>query len=309
MRFVDPKNDAAFRKIFGSENHKIVLVSFLNSVLGLDGHRAIEDITFLNPIQAPLLPELKETTLDIKARDRRGVTFIVEMQLERRPGIEKRVVYYTAKAYVSQILSGEDYPKLNQVIFVGILDFNIFEGSSYLTRHLILNRETQRNDLKDLEFNFIELPKFNKTESELANLVEKWVYFLKNAPDLAVVPDHTDEVGLREAYDLAERFNWTQRELEAYDYRAMMRQDVRGSIQLALEQGRSQGLDQGIERGRMQEAADKTILILETRFGALPADIELAVRGLNTKEALDASARHAVTAPSLEQFRAAIARV
>lgn len=71
--------------------------------------------------------------------------------------LEKRFTYYIAKAYVSQIERGEDYPKLNQVIFIGVLDFTLFEEEDYLTRHLILNTSTHEQELQDLEFNFIEL--------------------------------------------------------------------------------------------------------------------------------------------------------
>ncbi|MBF0343450.1 MAG: PD-(D/E)XK nuclease family transposase [Nitrospirae bacterium] len=80
---------------------------------------------------------------------------IVEIQIQKKFGFEKRVLYYTSKAYVAQLEKGDYYPKLNQVIYVGIVDFGIFEGNDYLTRHLILNAATLKQELKDLEFNFI----------------------------------------------------------------------------------------------------------------------------------------------------------
>ena len=79
MRFVNPKNDVAFKKIFGDENHKEILISFLNAVLNLQDLHEIADLTILNPYQAPKLAALKYTLLDVRAIDKRGVTFIVEM--------------------------------------------------------------------------------------------------------------------------------------------------------------------------------------------------------------------------------------
>jgi predicted transposase/invertase (TIGR01784 family) len=139
MRFLDVKTDIAFKKVFGSEQHKDILIGFLNAVLDLHGDKRIASVTLKNPWQPPDLAILKETILDIKAVDNRGVSFIVEMQVERKYAFQKRAQYYTAKAYTSQIDKGEDYPKLGQVIFIGILDFSCFEGDGCLTRHLILN--------------------------------------------------------------------------------------------------------------------------------------------------------------------------
>lgn len=219
MQFVDVKTDIAFKKIFGSEQHKDILIGFLNAVLELEGDRRIKSVTLKNPWQPPDIPILKETILDIRAVDNRGISFIVEMQVKDTNFFDKRAMYYTAKAYTGQIKKGENYPKLNQVIFIGILDFNSFEGDNYLTRHLILNCETMKQDLRDLEFNFIELKKFNKQEEELESIIEKWIYFIKNAENLTMIPKSAAEIPeLNEAYTLAAMNAWTEEELEIYEY-------------------------------------------------------------------------------------------
>ena len=158
MKFVNPKNDVAFKKIFGSQDKTNILISFLNAVLGLSGDKEIQTVELLNPYQTPKLASLKSTILDIKATDKREITYIIEMQIAHVIGIKKRFTYYTAKAYASQIERGEEYPKLNQVIFIGILDFTLFEHNShYLSRHQILDRKTQRQEFKDIELTFIDL--------------------------------------------------------------------------------------------------------------------------------------------------------
>ena len=162
MKFVNPKNDVAFRKIFGSADKTNILIGFLNAVLNLKEEKIIQSVQILNPYQTPKLEKLKTTILDVRATDKRGITFIVEMQIAYTTGIRKRFTYYTAKGYASQIERGEDYPKLNQVIFIGLLDFKLFTGKKatkhYLSRHHILDTATHQQEFKDLEMNFIELP-------------------------------------------------------------------------------------------------------------------------------------------------------
>jgi predicted transposase/invertase (TIGR01784 family) len=242
MQFADVKTDIAFRKIFGNEQHKEILIGFLNAAPDLQGDRRIRKITLKNPWQAPDLPLLKETILDIKAVDHRGVTFIVEMQIKDNPGFDKRALYYTAKAYTAQIHKGEDTPKLNQVIFIGILDFNSFDGEQYLTRHLILNKETLQQELRDFEFNFIELRKFNKQEAELDSLVEKWVYFIKNAGNLKMIPRSAEVIPeLKEAYAQACMNTWSQEELDVYEYWQIRDAADRYGLEEKYDKGKADG--------------------------------------------------------------------
>ncbi|MBV6343721.1 PD-(D/E)XK nuclease family transposase, partial [Candidatus Magnetobacterium casense] len=86
MQFVDVRSDIAFKKIFGNEGKKGILISFLNAVLDLAGEREIDDLLILNPYQTPNIKILKETILDIRAVDKRGITFIIEIQIQRRRG-------------------------------------------------------------------------------------------------------------------------------------------------------------------------------------------------------------------------------
>lgn len=177
MNFADPKSDIAFKKVFGNENKKEILICFLNAVLDLHDDRLIAEIEILNPYQAPKISLLKETNLDVRAKTRAGVTFIVEMQVEKQDFFAKRALYYASKAYVAQIEKADQYPKLNQVIFVGILDFSLFSTEEYLSTHLLLDKKSYEQAIKDLELNFIELPKFTKDEHELSTIIENGCIF------------------------------------------------------------------------------------------------------------------------------------
>ncbi len=234
MKFVDVKNDVAFRKIFGNENRKEVLISFLNAILLLQNNNKIVNVDILTPYQLPALKGGKVTIVDVKAKDQNDKTYIVEMQVAEVDGFDKRVLYYASKSYSAQIERGDEYEKLNPTYFIGILDFEVTQNPSYINRHKIIDIDTGENYIKDIEFNFIELPKFNKIESELNSVVDQWIYFIKNAENLNIIPENLNDKGLKFAYEDADKHNWTKAELEAYDYVLMREQDDRSRMKLAL---------------------------------------------------------------------------
>jgi predicted transposase/invertase (TIGR01784 family) len=225
MKFADIKNDIAFRKIFGNENKTEILISFLNAVLKLEGTKQITWVEILNPYQLARIVGSKSTILDVRAKDKAGNSYIVEMQVTDKKGLDKRITFYSARGYASQLNASENYYKLKPVIFIGILNFEYMQSPNYLSRHLILDADTHEHQLKDLEFSFIELPKFKKTEGELQTLVEKWVFFIKNAENLNVIPASVNDEGLKSAYQEADRHTWTKEELEEYEYVRMRETD------------------------------------------------------------------------------------
>jgi predicted transposase/invertase (TIGR01784 family) len=267
MKFVNPKNDIAFKRIFGDEHHTDILISFLNAVLGLEGERQIQTIELLNPYQAPQIDMFKETILDIRATDQRGITFIVEMQVENLVGLIQRFVFYATKAYSLQIERGDHYPQLNQVILVGILDFTKFEGNSCITHHRILNIETLKQEIKDLEFTFIELPKFTKTEAEIETVLDKWLYFIKYAYQLDAIPPNVNESPLQAAYERANSFAWSRQELELYDYWSVRAQDDRGRIEYARQEERY-----NIARTMLANGMEPSVVIHCTGLSAAELD-------------------------------------
>jgi len=225
MKFVDIKNDIAFRKIFGNENKKEILISFLNAVLGFTGKNKIVTVTILNPFQLPDLIKYKTTVIDIKATDQNDHYYIIEMQVADKENFPKRIQLYTSKAYTLQIVKGDGYHLLKPTIFIGILNFNFLESKTYLTKHIICNPKTREQVLKDFDYNFIELLKFEKEIVDCKNLVDKWIYFIKNAENLVVIPDGINDNGLKEAYHDADLMTWTPNELELYDYAKMRERD------------------------------------------------------------------------------------
>ena len=247
MEFVDVKNDIAFRKIFGNENRKESLISFLNAILDFHNDQKITQVTILNPYQLPKLKGGKVTIIDVKATDQAGRTYIIEMQVGDLDGFEKRVLYYSSKSYSDQIKRADFYRQLRPVIFIGVLDFEHTTNKNYISRSQVRDIETGEQTIKDMEFNFIELPKFKKELKDLKTLTEKWVYFIKNVENLKIVPDNINDEGLKSAYEEANIQTWTQEELDAYDYAFMREEDDRAKYDKAEQKGVERGIEKNKE--------------------------------------------------------------
>ena len=125
MRFINPKTDFAFKKIFGSERSKGILISFLNALL-YDDRPIIADLEIIDPYLAPKIQGMKDTYVDVRARLQGGRRIIIEMQVLNVEGFEKRVLYNAAKAYSTQLLVGDRYHLLEGVVALTITDFVMF---------------------------------------------------------------------------------------------------------------------------------------------------------------------------------------
>ena len=288
MKFADPKNDIAFKKIFGDENHTEVLISFLNAVLDFKDDNAIKSITLANPYQIPKIPELKETILDIKATNHKDEKFIVEMQKNDKGDFAKRSLYYTSKAYVSQLDVSFKYKELQKVYFIGIVNFNMFENINYISRHLILNLETNIQDIADFEFSFIELPKFNLELKECNTIIQKWIYFIKNANNLELIPKEFESIKeLKTAFESANTLTWNKKELEVYDYIGLKEYDRINEIETAKIKGIQKGMQKGMKKGKIEgrlegeknkaiEIAKNLLDVLDSETIALKTGLEIS---------------------------------
>jgi predicted transposase/invertase (TIGR01784 family) len=258
MKFADVKNDIAFHRIFGNANKTVALISFLNAVLSFEGKDRIVSVTIVNPYQLPKLRGGKVSILDVRATDQKKQQFIVEMQVAEQDGFAKRVLYYLTKSYNSQIRRADQYRKLKPAFFIGILsNFSQTQNEHYISRSRIQDIDTGEVTISDVEFNFIELQKFHKTIDELENLTDKWIYFIKNAENLDVVPDNVDDKGLLSAYEEANQHTWSQEELDAYDYADMREEDGRARLDAAKNKGRQEA-----EAKAKKEADKKEIEII-----------------------------------------------
>ena len=255
MRFIDPKTDFAFKKIFGSDRSHAILISFLNNLV-YNGDAIVAELEILNPYQPPPIAGIKATYLDVRAKLSTGEIVIIEMQVLNVAGFEKRVLYNAAKAYSVQLDSGAAYTTLYPVIALTITDFNMFPDSPSVMSRFVLKERTRLTDYPscDIELIFAELPKFTLSLEQLASVSDQWLYFIKNAPSLELIPTSMETVPeLQQAFQIAKESNLNRAELEEMESQQRYIQDQRGSITKALETGIEQGLQQGLQQGRQDE--------------------------------------------------------
>jgi len=314
MKFIDPRIDFAFKKIFGSEDTKDILISFLESLLELEGNKRLQEITILNPFLAPRIEGMKSSILDVRCIDQRGVQYIVEMQVSRVRAFLKRIQYNAMKSYVHQIASAEDYPKLNQVIAITITDFALFpQFAHYVSAHEMRETLSGESLLREILYWFIELPKFTKPLEQLNDILDKWIYFIRYASNLEEIPIALEEPAIRHAFEKARISAMNLEELEFYDKAAMAIQDARGALELATEEAEQRGIQIGEQRGiqigeqKGRQLASSNLLkrLLQRRFGSLPewAENKISQADLATLEIWTDQILDAQTLPELLEIK------
>ena len=265
MKFINPKVDYAFKKIFGSHQSEKILISFLNAII-YDGEKIIDSLTIVNPFNPGQIISFKDTYLDVKAVLVDGSIVVIEMQVARMTAFNKRVAYNLAKAYANQLDKGEKYPLLNPAIAVTITDFILFKKTDDPINKFVFQEETKKLECldKELRLIFVELPKFQKTLSELKGLTDKWIYFLKEAASLDGIPESLGEVvEIEQALNIANFINMSPEELEVVENRGIAMQDERGRIAYAEKLG----VVKGETKGRLSQAIALVKLLITQRFG------------------------------------------
>jgi len=296
-KFLDPTNDVAFKRVFGSEKNKDILIHFVNDILELKKDDRIKTVTFLSTVQEPEIASKKQSIVDILCVDEKGTKIIVEMQVSPQEGFEKRAQYYAAKAYSRQLnkgkAEGSRYQDLKSVIFIAISDYIVFPDKVfYKSDHIILDKHSYSHDLKDFSFSFIELPKFKITDLKLlTNIIEKWCYFFKNAhktteEDLKQIIG--SDIVIKRAYEELNQFNWNEEELHTYEQETKRVMDNQAAHDYMINQALAQGKAQGKAEGRLQGKAEGK---LEVAKNLLAQKVDIAMiayaTGLSIKEIKD----------------------
>jgi len=254
MRFLDVRTDYAFKKVFGSEGSKEILISFLNAVIDFADDAKISDLTIVDPYQIPLIKGMKDTYVDVKALLSNGSRVIVEMQVLNVEGFEKRILYNAAKAYSMQLHKAESFEGLEPVIALTVTDFEMFEEiRQIITYFRLIEKETLIEYSDEIELIFIELPKFRKKEDELSTITDKWIYFIKNAGSLEYIPESLNETPIDRAFQIANTAGLSEEELEIQHKRRDFIWLQKGSFEKAKKDGWKQGRAEGKAEGKAEE--------------------------------------------------------
>jgi predicted transposase/invertase (TIGR01784 family) len=276
--FADPKTDFVFKRIFGAEARKPLLMALLNHLLELEGEHLILDVQHLSLEQHVDVPEMKLSLVDVKCTDASGRRFVVEMQVLKVEGFEKRVVYNASKAYVMQLRDAEEYPTLCNVVGLTICNFKLWPEKDpdgrfkvpMLSRWRMQEQHGGEKGLPQVQYAFLELPKYS-AGSEPQTLIDKWAYFFRETKNLNVVPPALAEGPFRAALEVARAASFSPSEWEAYERAKMAEQDARGALLVAHGEGKEEGLVEG-HRSGVAEGKRDTLFRLVARAGIVLAE-------------------------------------
>jgi predicted transposase/invertase (TIGR01784 family) len=226
MEKINPKVDIAFKKIFGVEENKDLLISLINSIVKKEDQ--VTEVTLLNPYNPKNFKKDKLSILDIKAKNTEGKRFNIEVQISDEGDYDKRAPYYWGKLYTEQLQESEDYGTLSKAIGIHILNFtSIPELPAYHNVFKIMEEESGLLYFKDLELHTIELKKFSGEPSDqLSKMIEKvktsldmWMAFLTRHDllDRQNLPKRLEDPNLKKALTVLEVMNFTPEEREAYE--------------------------------------------------------------------------------------------
>ena len=243
-KYINPFTDFGFKKIFGEEASKPLLLDFLNALL--PNQNKIIDLSFKNTEQLGQTEADRKAIYDIYCENENGEKFIVELQKAKQNYFKERTIYYSTFPIREQAEKGEWNYNLKAVYCVGILDFtfNDYQGEpekSEVVHNITLKNQNGKTFYEKLTYIYLEMPNFKKVEADLKNRLDKWLYFIKHLEDFQTIPAiFKDEVFIQ-AFEKAELAKLDQTELDRYENSLKIYRDLKGVIDTAFDEGKLEG--------------------------------------------------------------------
>ena len=260
-RYVNPYTDFGFKKLFGTEMNKDLLISFLNSLL--DPEDEIVNLSYLNTEHLGTREADRKAVFDVYCENERGEKILVEMQRGEQQFFKDRSIYYATFPIREQGQKGEWNYELKAVYIIGILNFTFDDTHNDYYHHdvQLIDKHTNQVFYDKLTFIYLEMPKFNKAENELEGMFEKWMFVLRNLSRLMERPKALQERIFNKLFEAAEIAKFTKTEYEAYEDSLKIYRDWVNTIKTAqyrgheegFEEGHAEGLEEGRAEGRAEE--------------------------------------------------------
>lgn len=254
MRYLDPKADLTFKKVFGE--HKDLLISLLNALLPLSGDEQVESVEYLPAELVPDLPMGKNSIVDVRCKDLSGRQFIVEMQMIWTPAFQQRVLFNASKAFVRQLRRNRKYELLQPVYSLNLVNETFMNDypDEFIHNYNIVHELHSDKIIEGLHLTFVELPKFKPQTIAERKMAVLWLRFLTEInEDTTVVPDELlQNPETSKALKKVEESAYTEDEMDAYeDF-----WDKLGAERLLLVDSNSISRKEGREEGRKEERKD-----------------------------------------------------
>lgn len=273
-RYVNPYTDFGFKKLFGSQINKDLLISFINALL--HGEQNVQDVTYLNNEQLGRQEYERKSVFDVYCENDRGEKFIVEMQKAEQQFFKDRSVYYSTFPIREQAIRGKWDYELKAVYTIGILDFvfdeNLSNPDYYHHEVKLMDLERKTVFYDKLTFIYLEMPKFTKTEAELVTMFDKWMFVLKNLSSFMERPKALQERIFERVFHIAEIARFNKKELSEYEESLKTLRDLTNVIDTAEMKGRAEGKLEGkLEVAASLKAMGMTVEEITSATG-LPAE-------------------------------------
>lgn len=269
-RYVNPLTDFGFKKLFGSEPNKDLLIDFLNEVLP---NRKISDLTYGSGEQQGHTAVDRKAVFDLYCTGDRGERFIVEMQKVKQNFFKDRSVYYASFPIQEQGVRSDWDFELSAVYSVGILDFIFGEHRTDKELLHVVELKNQRCEVfyDKLKFIYLELPKFKKTEAELVTRFDKWLYVLRHLAELRDRPKKLQERVFTKLFKAAEIAKFSPAERAAYEDSLRTYRDIRNAVETSREEGR---VDERIKIARYLKGIGTPTPTISEATGLTAAEID-----------------------------------
>jgi predicted transposase/invertase (TIGR01784 family) len=250
---IDPKVDYVFKRLFGVDANRPLLVHLLNAVLQWPAGRRLRELELLNPFNDREYLQDKLTVVDVKARDQGGRQHHVEMQLSVPWGFDKRILYYWAKFHQQQMQEGDFYQTLCPTVSVWWLEQDLFPDAACHHKFQLWDPERSVLLSKDLEIHTLELGKFKLSAEQVSTDEERWCYFLKHgaALDSDRLPAALDQPIFHQAVEVLRVVSQNELERHRYEDRLKAQRDA-ASLAYASQHAQEHGIEIGLERGRLE---------------------------------------------------------
>ena len=258
-RYINPYTDFGFKRLFGTEMNKDLLISFLNSILG-NGDIGIRDIQYLNSERLGVSYGDRKSVFDVYCETENHSKLIVEMQKAEQRFFKDRSIYYAAVPIREQAPKGKWDYHLENVYTVGILDFvfpeNEYPEQSY--RHEVKLKDVEDNHVfyDKLTFIYLEMPKFTKTEDELETMADKWMFAVRNLSRLLDRPKALQDRVFKKFFEQAEIARYTPEERRDYEESVKIYRDYINTLDTAHDKGYESGRAKGRAEGRAEGLQD-----------------------------------------------------
>ncbi|OLT59812.1 Rpn family recombination-promoting nuclease/putative transposase [Moorena bouillonii] len=288
-KYIDLLTDFGFKRVFGTEPNKALLIDFLNTLL--PPHHHLKDVTFKNPEFLGNTLVDRRAIFDIYCQSETGERFIVEMQKAKQNLFKDRSVYYSTFPIQEQAEQGFWNYELTAVYTVGVLDF-VFDDHKHDSELLhVVELKNQHCEVfyDKLKFIYVELPKFTKSLDQLESHFDKWLFLFKHLAQLNEPPLPLQEDVFAQLFDVAEIANFSSAEQALYQDSLKVYRDMYNVTQTlideTLEQGIEQGIKQGIKQGRAEgRQEEKQQIAKQMKAAGLPAQDIAQYTGLSMDE-------------------------